>query len=67
MNARYDHDELALAAESTVSAFDDPADDSPMDESYGAPDDFAFEAVGGLGEEHAERAVRDILGRVFGL
>jgi len=57
-----DIDEFLLAAESTVSDFDDFADDT-----YGEPEDEAFEAVGGLHDEHVEREVRHILARVFGM
>jgi hypothetical protein len=55
-------DDTLLAAESAVSDFDDFSDDT-----YGDPDDQAFEAVGGLHDEHAEREVRQILARVFGM
>ena len=55
-------DDLALAAESTVSAYDDLEDDT-----YGDPEDHAFEAVGGLHDEDVEREVRHVLGRVFGM
>ena len=55
-------DDALIAAESAVSDFDDFADDV-----YGEPEDHAFEAVGGLHDEHAEREVRHILARVFGM
>jgi hypothetical protein len=55
-------DDALIAAESTVSGFDDLDDDA-----YGEPEDHAFDAVGGLHEEHAEREVRHILARVFGM
>jgi hypothetical protein len=61
MSERYD-DELLLAAESTVSGDDDFTDDT-----YGEPEDAAFEVIGGLHDEHAEREVRQILARVFGM
>ena len=57
-----DSDEFLLAAESTVPDFDDFADDT-----YGEPEDEAFEAVGGINDEHVEREVRHILARVFGM
>ena len=55
-------DDALLAAESAVSDFDDLADDT-----YGEPEDDAFEAIGGLHDEHVEREVRRTLGRVFGM
>jgi hypothetical protein len=55
-------DELLLAAESAVSGYDDFADDT-----YGDPEDHAFDAVGDLHDEHVEREVRHILARVFGM
>ena len=61
MNRDIDN-EFLLAAESTVSDLDDFADDT-----YGEPEDHAFEAVGGLHDEHVEREVRHILARVFGM
>ncbi len=59
---RTDIDELLLAAESTVAGEDEFADDI-----YGEPEDLAFGAVGSLHDEHAEREVRHILARVFGM
>jgi hypothetical protein len=56
-------DDAILAAESAVSA----GDDDFADDIYGDPEDHAFEAVGGLHDEHAEREVRHILARVFGM
>lgn len=56
-------DALLLAAESAVSGDDDDF----ADDTYGDPEDHAFEAVGGLHDEHAEREVRHILARVFGM
>jgi len=55
-------DDALLAAESAVSEFDEFADDT-----YGEPEDEVFEPVGGLYDEHVEREVRRILGRVFGM
>ena len=55
-------DDALLAAESAVSEFDDFVDDT-----YGEPEDEAFEALGGLHDEHVEREVRHILARVYGM
>jgi len=55
--------ELLLAAESAVAG----CDDDFADDTYGDPEDHAFEAVGGLHDEHVEREVRHILARVFGM
>ena len=55
-------DDDLLAAESAVSDFDDLADDT-----YGEPEDQAFAGLSGLHDEHAERAVRHVLARVFGM
>ena len=57
-----DIDEFLLAAESAVSDFDEFADDT-----YGEPEDQAFDAVGGLHDEDVEREVRHVLARVFGM
>jgi hypothetical protein len=62
MNRELDN-ELLLAAESGVSGYDDDF----ADDTYGEPEDHAFEAVGGLHDEHVEREVRHILARVFGM
>jgi len=56
-------DDLLLAAESTVSGYDDDF----ADDTYGEPEDRAFEAVGGLHGEHVEHEVRHIVARVFGM
>jgi hypothetical protein len=56
-------DDAILAAESTVSGYDDDF----ADDAYGEPEDHAFEAVSGLHDEHVEREVRHILARVFGM
>jgi len=61
MDELYD-DESLLAAESAVAGYDDFADDT-----YGEPEDVAFAGVGGLYDEHVERAVRQILARVYGM
>ena len=55
-------DDAMLAAESAVSDFDELAD-----EAYGEPEDPAFAAVGGVHDDHAERELRRILARVFGM
>jgi hypothetical protein len=59
---RRDIEALLLAAESTVAGEDEFADDT-----YGESEDLAFEAVRSLHDEHAEREVRHILARVFGM
>jgi hypothetical protein len=61
VNRDIDND-LLFAAESTGSDLDDFADDT-----YSEPEDHAFEAVGGVHDDHVEREVRHILARVFGM
>ncbi len=61
MNELY-NDETLLAAAGTVPGYEDFADDT-----YDEPADVAFEDVGGLHDEHVERAVRQILARVYGM
>jgi len=56
-------DDTLLAAESAISAYEDDF----SDDTYGDPDDHAFAAIGGLHDEHAEREVRHVLARVFGM
>jgi hypothetical protein len=60
-------DDTLLAAESAVSSYSDSDFDDFADDTYGDPDDHAFAAVGGLHDEHAEREVRHVLARVFGM
>jgi hypothetical protein len=60
-------DDTLLAAESAILSSDSGDFDDFSDDTYGDPEDQAFEAVGGLHDEHAEREVRQILARVFGM
>jgi hypothetical protein len=57
-----DIDEFLLAAESSVPDFDEFADDT-----YGEPEDRAFDAVAGVHDEQVDREVRHILARIFGM